>query len=252
MIDTATISKFGLLLVRPGLLVSTTPVFGGIHVPVPVRIALGILLGLTIAPAVPSPQSAGTAGLVLIVAGEALIGIALGLGVRILVGAAELAGHLAGFQIGLSYAAVVDPQSGVRNNVVAALYANLSMVTFLGINGHHAVIRALAASYEALPIGAAGVSGPLAPLVAHMLGLVFVTGTRLAAPVVTALLLVEIVMGLVARAAPSLNLLIVGTPLRLLAGMLALSAGIQVVPGVIAGATTPALEAAVRLVRAFH
>ena len=62
------------------------------------------------------------------------------------------------------------------------------------------MIRALAASYEALPIGAAGVSGPLAPLVAHMLGLVFVTGTRLAAPVVTALLLVEIVMGAESRA----------------------------------------------------
>ena len=94
--------------------------------------------------------------------------------------------------------------------------------------------------------------GPWRRSLPHMLGLVFVTGTRLAAPVVTALLLVEIVMGLVARAAPSLNLLIVGTPLRLLVGMLALSAGIQVVPGVIAGATTPALEAAVRLVRAFH
>jgi flagellar biosynthetic protein FliR len=252
VIDAATISKFGLVLVRPGMLVSTTPVFGGIHVPVPVRIALGIMLSLTIAPVVPPPQSVGTLGLVAVIGGEALIGIALGLGVRILVGAAELAGHLAGFQIGFSHASIVDPQSGVRNNVVAALYANLAMVTFLGINGHHAVIRALAGSYEALPIGAAGVSGPLAPLVAHMLGLVFVTGTRLAAPVVTALLLVEIVMGLVARAAPSLNLFIVGTPLRLLAGMLALAAGIQVVPGVIAGATTPALESAVRLVRAFH
>jgi len=59
-------------------------------------------------------------------------------------------------------------------------------------------------------------------------------------------------MGLIARAAPQLNLLVVGTPVRLLVGMLALSAGIQVVPGVIAGATTPALEAAIRLMRAFH
>ena len=132
MIDTATISKFGLLLVRPGLLVSTTPVFGGIHVPVPVRIALGILLGLTIAPAVPSPQSAGTAGLVLVVAGEALIGIALGLGVRILVGAAELAGHLAGFQIGLSYAAGGGPAKRRSQQRRRGAYAILSMVTFLG------------------------------------------------------------------------------------------------------------------------
>ena len=86
-----------------------------------------------------------------------------------------------------------------------------------------------------IAIGAVGVSGPIGPIVAHMLGLVLVTGTRLAAPVVTALLLVEIVMGLIARAAPQLNLLVVGTPVRLLVGMLALSAGIQVVPGVVAG-----------------
>jgi flagellar biosynthetic protein FliR len=252
VIDTETIAKFGLLLVRPGFLVSTTPVFGGMHVPVPVRLGFGIMLSLVIAPVVPSPDGAGTAGLVVMVASEALIGIALGLGVRVLIAAAELAGHLAGFQVGFSYAAVIDPQSGVRNNVVAALYGNLAMVTFLGINGHHSVIRALVSSYEALPIGSAGVSGPLAPIVAHILGLVFVTGTRLAAPVVTALVLVEIIMGLLARAAPSLNLLIVGTPLRLLAGMLALSAGVQVVPSVIAGAATPALEAAVRLMWAIR
>jgi flagellar biosynthetic protein FliR len=69
---------------------------------------------------------------------------------------------------------------------------------------------------------------------------------------VTALLLVEVIMGLVARAAPSLNLLVVGTPVRLLAGMLALSAGVQVAPGVLAAATAPALEAAAHLVRAIR
>jgi flagellar biosynthetic protein FliR len=252
VIETSAIARFGLLLVRPGLLVVSAPVFGGVHIPVPVRIGLGIMLGLAIAPIVPPPQQAGTAGLVLMVAGEALIGIALAFGLRVLLAAAELAGHLAGFQIGFSYAAIVDPQSGVRNNVVAALYANMAMLTFLGINGHHALIRALAGSYDELPIGAASLTGPLAPIVAHLLGLVFVTGVRLAAPVVTALLLVEVVMGLLARAAPSLNLLVVGTPVRLLAGMLALSAGIQVVPGVLATASTPALEAALRLVRAIR
>jgi flagellar biosynthetic protein FliR len=252
VIDTAFITRFGLLLVRPGMLVAAAPVFGGLFIPVQVRIGLCILLGLALAPVVPPPQNASTVGLPMIIAGEALIGLALGIGLQVIVAAAELAGHLAGFQIGFSYAAIVDPQSGVRNNLVAALYGNLALVTFLGINGHHVLIQGLAASYDQLPIGAAALSGPLAPIVAHMLGLVFVTGVRLAAPVVTALLLVEVIMGLVARAAPSLNLLVVGTPVRLLAGMLALSAGIQVAPGVIAGAVTPALEAAAHLVRAIR
>lgn len=250
MIETSAIARFGLLVVRPGLLVATAPVFGGQHVPAKVRIGLAVLLSLALAPVVPMPDGFGAAGLVMVVASEAIIGIALALGLRVLIAAAELAGHMAGFQLGLSYASVIDPQSGVRNNVVAALYGNLALITFLGINGHHQLIRALAASYESLPIGAAGLGGAFAPLVSHMLGLVFVTGARLAAPVVTAVLLVEILMGLIARAAPSLNLLVVGTPMRLLVGLLALAAGIQVVPGVVASSATPALEAGYRLMRA--
>jgi flagellar biosynthetic protein FliR len=250
VIETAAIARFGLLIVRPGLLVATAPVFGGVHVPAKVRIGLAVLLAVAIAPVVPMPDGFGTSGLVLVVASEAVIGISLAMGLRILVAAAELAGHLAGFQLGLSYASIVDPQSGVRNNVVAALYGNLAMITFLGIDGHHRLIQALGASYEALPIGAGGIGGPFAQIVAHMLCLVFVTGARLAAPVVTVVLIVEILMGLIARAAPSLNLLVVGTPVRLLVGLLALAAGVQVVPGIVAASAGPALEAGYRLVRA--
>jgi flagellar biosynthetic protein FliR len=245
--DTALLSRVGLLLVRPGFLVATAPVFGGVHIPARVRIALAVLLGLALAPVVPSPDRGGPSGLALTVATEAAIGIAMAIGLQVLIAAAELAGHVAGFQIGLTYAAIVDPQNGVRNNVLAVLYGNLAIVTFFGINGHHQLIRALAASYDALPIGSGGLGGSFAGIVAHLLGLVFVTGARLAAPVVTALLIVEILMGLIARAAPSLNLMVVGTPLRLLVGLLALAAGIQVVPGVVAAAAAPALEAGFRL-----
>jgi flagellar biosynthesis protein FliR len=250
VIETAAIARFGLLVVRPGMLVATAPVFGGLHVPVTVRIGLAVLLSVALAPVVPTPDAFGTPDLVMVVATEAVIGIALALGLRVLIAAAELAGHLAGFQLGLSYASIVDPQSGVRNNIIAALYGNLAVVTFLGINGHHQLIRGLAASYESLPIGAGSLGGAFAPLVSHLLGLVFVTGARLAAPVVTAVLIVEILMGLIARAAPSLNLMVIGTPMRLLVGMLALAAGIQVVPGVVAASAVPALEAGFRLVRA--
>lgn len=250
MIETATFARFGLLMVRPGLLVATAPVFGGAYVPAPVRIGLGVLLAIVVAPAAPPPDRLGEAGLVVAVAGEAALGVALGMGLRALVAGAELAGHLAGFQIGLSYAAVVDPQSGVRNNVVASLYASLALLLFLGINGHHALIRALVDSYRLVPIGGAGLHGPIGTAVAQLLGFVFLTGVRLAAPVVTVVLLVEVALGLIARAAPALNLMVVGTPVRLLAGLAALAAGVQVVPAVVGETAAPALEAAARLFRA--
>ena len=173
---------------------------------------------------------------------------------RSLVAAAELAGHLAGFQIGFSYAAVVDPQSGVRNNVVAALYGNLAMVTFLGINGHHSLVRALVGSYEALPIGAVGVSGPIGGDRGRTCSAWCSSrGTRLAAPVVTALLLVEIVMGLIARAAPATE-----PAGRRHAGPAAgRHAGARrpasrSCPGSSPVRRRPRFEAAIRLMRAFH
>jgi flagellar biosynthetic protein FliR len=249
--ETATILRFGLLVIRPGMLVVAAPMFGATFVPAPVRIALGLLLGVLVAPLASPPAVTGApASIAAVVVSEAVIGVALGMGFRLIIAAAELAGHLVGFQMGLSYAALVDPQSGVRNNVIAALYANLAIMTFLGIDGHHSVLRALAASYVALPMGGLPASGGLGALVAQMLGLVFVTGVRLAAPVVTVLLIVELALGLVSRAAPSLNLMVVGAPVRLLAGLAALALGVQVVPPVVAGVARPAVDLTIRLLHA--
>jgi flagellar biosynthetic protein FliR len=250
MPDTSTIVRFALLVVRPGMLVVAAPLFGASFVPVPVRIGLGVLLGVLIAPLVPAPAASVPVSIAVAVAAEAVIGVALGMGVRLLIAAAELAGHLVGFQMGLSYAALVDPQSGVRNNMIAALYANLAIVTFLGIDGHHSMLRALAASYEVLPIGGVQGSAGMGPLIAQMLGLVFVTGARLAAPVVTVLLIVELALGLISRAAPSLNLMVVGAPVRLLAGLAALALGIHVIPPVIGSVGRPAIDLTVRLLHA--
>jgi flagellar biosynthetic protein FliR len=251
MPETATIVRFGLLVIRPGMLVVAAPLFGATFVPAPVRIGLGVLLGVLVAPLVSHlPANSEPVSIAVTVVAETVIGIALGMGVRVLVAAAELAGHLVGFQMGLSYAALVDPQSGVRNNMIATLYANLAIVTFLAIDGHHSMLRALVASYEALPIGGIQASTGMGVLVAQMLGLVFVTGVRLAAPVVTVLLIVELALGLISRAAPSLNLMVVGTPVRLLAGLAALALGIQAVPAVVSSVGRPAIDITLRLLRA--
>ena len=244
---TAAIVRFGLLIVRPGTLIVTAPVFGSTFVPAPVRIGLGVLLGIVLAPGVPAPPVAQPMAIVLAVASEIVIGVAIGMGMRLIVAAAELGGHLVGFQMGLSYAALIDPQSGVRNAMVATLYANMAMMFFLAIDGHHTVLRALASSYAVLPIGATLAATSLSTLVAQMLGLVFVTGVRMAVPVVTVLLLVELALGLISRAAPSLNLMVVGAPIRLLAGLAALAVGVQAVPAVVTALAGPAVDITVRL-----
>jgi flagellar biosynthesis protein FliR len=246
------VTRLGLLLVRPGLLIAAAPPFGALYTPTPVKIGLSVVLGIALAPSVALPGSIGLAALVVIIAREAAIGLALALSVRLLMAGAELAGQLAGFQLGFGYAATVDPQTGARNSVVGALYTSLTLLTLLAINGHHALLKALAESYQAVPIGIGHVSSGMAKQIADMLGLLFVFGMQVAAPIVVVLLIVEVAVGLISRAAPSLNLMVIGFPVRLVAGLVALAAAVGVVPSVVSRLVLPALEMAGRLAYGFR
>ena len=94
--------RFGLLLVRPGMLVAAAPPFGAAYAPMPVRLGLTLLLTLALVPVIATPVSFGLIDLTLVVAREMAIGLAIALGIRALVAGAELAGHLTGYQLGFS------------------------------------------------------------------------------------------------------------------------------------------------------
>ncbi|MDO8834047.1 MAG: flagellar biosynthetic protein FliR [Vicinamibacterales bacterium] len=248
MTETFPLAALGVLLVRPGALVLATPVFGGSFVPPPVRVALTAILAVLLFPAVAVPDNLSPAGLAVVVAGETVIGVALSLAIRVLVAGAEFAGSVAGFQVGLSYAATVDPATGARNNVVTVLYGSLATVAFLGINGHHDLLRALVRSYDAMPLGSWQLSMVSADTVTRMLGLVFLIGAQLAMPLIVVLLLVEVGIGLASRAAPALHVMTLGLPVRVAVGLLTLAVAVQVVPGAVVRYAPVALEAATRLI----
>jgi len=252
MIDLAPVVRLALLLVRPGVLIAAAPPLGGMYVPAMVKIALSGMLALALVPVVPWPASLEPAGVSLVLAREAMIGLALAFTVRLVLAGAELAGQLTGFQIGFAYASVADPQTGARNGVIASLYSSLTILVFLAIDGHHLLLRALVRSYAALPPGIGGVDAGLASLVARMLGFIIVFGVQLAVPIVLALLVVEVAMGLVSRAAPALNLMTLSFPLRVIAGMVVLVAAIGVVPGVVESALPRALALATRVAHALR
>lgn len=229
----ASLAALVLLLVRPGMLVMGTPLLGAVQAPVLMRIGLTILLAIVMAPFVSLPTDLSTGGIAVVVVREVAIGLALALAIRVLVTAGEFAGHFAGYQIGLSLGSLIDPQSGVRNNVLAVVYAHLITVVCLATNTHHTLLRALADSYRALPVGFGGLNTTLASSVAESLGLVFILGVRIAAPVIVVLLLVELALGLVARVAPSLNVMISGAPIRVVLGLLVVALSVQALPGLI-------------------
>jgi flagellar biosynthetic protein FliR len=252
MMDFSPLARFALLLIRPGMIVAVAPGLGGAHIPTPVKLGLTVLLALGLFPAVPVPAVTGDLTLTAVIARELAIGLALAFVLRVLIGGAELAGHLSGIQIGFSYGATIDPQSGVRNTMLATLYGSLATLGILAVNGHHHILRALAASYTGAPIGTGSIGSTLPEAVREMLGLLFVVGARLAAPIVIVILLVELIVGLISRSAPSLNFMVIGYPLRLLVGLTLLAALVPVVPSVVNSMLEQVVALSARTAMAFR
>ncbi|HXT70734.1 MAG TPA: flagellar biosynthetic protein FliR [Vicinamibacterales bacterium] len=246
------ITGISLLLVRPGMVIVSTPFFGRLYAPAHVRAGLSLLLALAIAPFVPQGAAVTGMGMTVAIIREAAIGLSIGMSIRVLVAGIELAGQLSGYQAGFSYGALVDPQGGVRNPLVSALYANVAVLFCFMTDVHHALLRALVSSYHALPIGTGGMGPDLAAAVAKMLGQVFIIGARLATPFVVVLLLVEIAMGLMARVAPSLNPMAVGAPLRGLVGLLAISWTVSSLPSFVNRYAPSLLQLAADTARIFR
>jgi flagellar biosynthetic protein FliR len=165
---------------------------------------------------------------------QLVIGLAMGFVIRIALTAAEMAGQLAGLQMGLGFAVFFDPQSSAQTAVVGQFMGLFALLLFLSINGHALVITALAESFQALPVSAE----PLAPLGFRLLagfgGVIFGTGLLISLPVIAALLIANVAVGIMTRAAPQLNLFAVGFPITLVTGFVALYLSIPFIgPGLV-------------------
>jgi flagellar biosynthetic protein FliR len=240
--DLSPVIHFGLLLVRPGVVVMLAPGFGGRQIPTMVKIGLTVMIAVALVPSVTLP-AIGNSGLALVILREVAVGLSLAFALQALIGGVEFAGHLASYQIGFSYGATIDPISGVRSTMLVSLYGMLATLVFLGVNGHHALLRALAMSYDGVPVGAVRVSASLVTAVRELLAMVFVVALRLAAPVLIVLLIVELTIGLISRAAPSLSFMVIGYPIRIVVGLFIVGTLIYTVPAV----TQSMLEAALLL-----
>ena len=216
------------------------------------KIGLTVLIAVGLLPSVDVPAVTNNLTLTAVIAREAAMGLALAFVVRALIAGVEFAGHLTGFQIGFSYGATIDPQSGVTNTMLATLYGSLATLGLLAVNGHHMLLRALAASYTGLPIGTGHVDASLVTAVRDILGLVFVVSARLAAPIVIVLLIVELAVGLISRSAPSLGFMVIDYPIRLMIGLGLLAALIPTIPAVTTSMTDAAITIGVRTAAAFR
>ena len=205
-------------------LITTAPVFSGTGIPQQFRVILGLVITIAIAPILPPMPDLPAASWqsLFVIAEQALIGAIMGLTLRIAFSAVDMAGDLIGLQMGLSFAVFYDPARGGQTPVVTEYLNLLATLLFLAMNGHLLAISALTQSFTLLPVS-------LTPYPAHGMSTfltwsatLFSSGLLLSLPLVAALLIANISLGVLSRIAPTLNLFAVGFPVTLGAGLLVL------------------------------
>jgi flagellar biosynthetic protein FliR len=218
-----------LALARVSGLFIMAPIFAARTAPMRVRAALVFFITLAMLPILRTtpPVAAATMG-PLVLAGmlafEALIGFTIGLVAQMIFGAVQMAGQLAGIQMGIGLANLIDPQSQEHITSLAQWQNLLALLVFLSVDGHHILIRAVADSFRVLPLGGGLPSAPGFGLVLDLAGGLFVVALKVAAPVLVLLLLVNAAMGVLAKLIPQLNVFIVGFPLNVAAGLFVVAA----------------------------
>ena len=201
-------------------LLSVAPLYGNVSVPATVKIGLGVLLAMVIAhtvPALPAMDPMSLAGLLILVQ-QLLIGVAMGFAMRIVFACMELAGELAGLSMGLGFATFFDPQTQGRSIAVSQFLSLVTIMLYLASNVHLALLSTLADSFVSMPITDAPMNGKLFEMITNWAGKIFSTGVQLALPIVAALLITNVGLGILARSAPQLNLFGIGFPVTLMVG----------------------------------
>jgi flagellar biosynthetic protein FliR len=207
--------------VRMLALVSTAPIFGEAWVPRQVKVLIAAMLAFVISPTIgPLPAvPVVSAGGVWIIVQQVLIGAAMGFTVRLVFTAVLAAGEYIGLQMGLSFASFFDPMSHGSTMVVSRLLNMLAMLIFLALDGHLLMVNALAESFHTLPIADAQLASRGWMFLALAIGEIFASGLMLSLPLITALLTLNLAMGILNRASPQFSIFAVGFPLTLLAGI---------------------------------
>lgn len=214
-----------LLAARVSGLVLVAPVFSAKTVPTLVKTCVIVLLTallqpMALAATTTAPQITPETFL-----SETLVGLGLGLGAALLVGAATVAGDLMGMQIGLSGAAVLDPMSNSSSNVLGTFSTLFATTMLLAVDAHLVMIDAIARSVHIVPIGSAIHAAGMLAMVKSA-SVLFGLGLQFAAPVIAAVLVANTALAILSRSAPQLNILSVAFPIQIGIGLVALGASI--------------------------
>ncbi|EGY25492.1 flagellar biosynthetic protein FliR [Desulfovibrio sp. A2] len=220
-LDAASMLSLLLTFMRVSLVLFLLPFFGGEAAPMQVKAALCLVFTLALWPHVSLPggqMPAHPFSLVVLLAGELVLGLMLGMTVHFLFAGIQTGGQLLATQMGFTMITLADPLTGANVSITSHLLYMVAMLTFLVLDGHLYMLRAFVRTFELVPPGGLLLGAPLVKEMLALSGSMFVLAVKIAAPVLVSLFLVELALALMARAAPQMNLLMIGFPLKIAVG----------------------------------
>jgi flagellar biosynthetic protein FliR len=218
------VQGFFWVFVRVGTLMFMLPLFGATGIPSLWKAGFSLLLAIIIVPLVPMTRTFPESDLEMLlgVCSEVLISFLLAILAKLFLASVQLAGQFLGFQMGFNVASVMDPQTGGQSTVISQFLYMFTILLFFSINGHHLFIRAMVESFQAVPPLSFRLSPSLMKVLVKISGEMFLIAIKMAAPILVALFLSNLCLGIVARTVPQVNILMIGFPLNIALGLILL------------------------------
>jgi len=238
--------------VRISAMLMIAPVYGASSFPVRIRVVVAVLVTAALYPVLEPVKGVEPVSLqgIVILSQQVVIGAAMGFFIQMAFQLLVIAGEAIAMTMGLGFARMMDPQNGVQVPVVAQYFIIVATLLFLSMNGHLLLLQMIIKSFEILPVSDIGMSRDGLWQVVAWGSQMFVGAVLVAIPAVTALLMVNIAMGVITRAAPQLNIFAVGFPLMLLLGFVLLLLTLPSVLPQFSNQVMDAFDAAIAAIRA--
>jgi len=216
---------FLLIFMRMTGLFILSPVFGERNVPAYIKIGMSFFMAVILLNVMPLERIDLADNILLyalMLVKELLIGLSIGYITTLAFSAILVAGQIADFQIGFGMVNVFDPMSNISVPIVGNLVNIVALLLFFGMNAHHVLISILFNSYKALPIGKFSFEPEIFWYILAVFTQTFIWGIELAIPLIAVLLLTEIMLAILSRALPQMNVFVMGMPIRLIIGLIML------------------------------
>ncbi len=225
---------FMLVVARLSGLFLIAPVFSSPMIPPRIKLMALLALAATLTPIVATAAPTVPTGilpLLIAMATESIIGFALGFSVAIVFSAVQVGASLIDTSIGFSMANIIDPLNNAQASVLGSFYSLVATLAFLAVNGHHWLLAGFKRSYDTIALGATPDIEQMMSNLFLTFGSLFAMAFQIAAPVLITLLLVDVVLGIVARVVPQMNVFFVGIPLKIGVGLIAVIIGLPTFTG---------------------